>query len=210
MTQQQIDNIIERYPNTSTAELAAEFGLTIGAIYRIANKYSLRKTREYVVETARKTSSEQFNGRFQKGHVPKNKGKKIAEYMSPEGLKKFRETQFQKGGYPWNHKQIGYERKSAHGYIEVKVAEPNKFKMKHRIEWEKVNGPIPRGFNIQFKDGNRLNCNLENLYIISRGEQLMTQNSLFVRYPPDVQSVILAKAALSRQINKRLKEDNDE
>jgi len=214
MTQQQIDNIIERYPYTSTAALAAEFGLTIGGIYWIASRYGVKKTREYITETAKEAWRNGIHPamrtQFKKGHIPANKGKNGAEYLSDESRKRMSKTQFKKGGIPHNHKEVGWERVSKDGYIEVKVAEPRTFRSKHRIIWEEANGPVAKGYNIQFKDGNRLNCTIENLYIISRSEQLRTENTLWARYPPEVQSAILAKAALTRQINKRLKEDNDE
>jgi hypothetical protein len=34
----------------------------------------------------------------------------------------------------------------------VKVAEPNVFKLKHRIVWEKANGPIPENHVIAFNN----------------------------------------------------------
>lgn len=41
----------------------------------------------------------------------------------------------------------------------------------HRMNWEKENGPIPPGHVIRFKDGNTMNCAIENLECISRKEQ---------------------------------------
>jgi len=41
--------------------------------------------------------------------------------------------------------------------------------------WEKANGPIPKGFVLIFGDSNPMNCELDNLILISR-QQLITMN----------------------------------
>lgn len=144
---------------------------------------------------------------FPKGHQPMNKGRKQTEYMSEEQLAKTKATRFKKGHIPKNHKPVGYERITRDGYIEVKTAEPNVFELKHRLVWIEHNGEIPPGYNIQFKDGNRQNVSIENLYMISRSEQLKKENSLYARYPEDVQYLIKLKGALNRQINKATKKN---
>lgn len=89
----------------------------------------------------------------------------------------------------------------------MKTAEPNVFELKHRLVWIEHNGEIPPGYNIQFKDGNKQNICIDNLYMISRSEQMKTQNSMYARYPEDVQYLIKLKGALSRQINKATKKN---
>ena len=42
----------------------------------------------------------------------------------------------------------------------------------HRLEWEKYNGAIPKGFIIHHKDENKLNWNIENLEMIKRSEHI--------------------------------------
>ena len=91
--------------------------------------------------------------------------------------------------------------------VPVKTAEPNVFELKHRLVWIEYNGEIPPGYNIQFKDGNKQNICIENLYMISRSEQMKTQNSMYARYPEDVQYLIKLKGALNRQINKATKKN---
>lgn len=44
--------------------------------------------------------------------------------------------------------------------------------------------------------------------MISRSEQMKTQNSMYARYPEDVQYLIKLKGALSRQINKATKNES--
>ena len=91
------------------------------------------------------------------------------------------------------------------GYVEIKVAEPRKWALKHRVIWEEANGPIPKGCNIQFRDGNKLNVKIENLYIISRSDQLMKQNAMYARYPKEMQDVMRLKGAINRQIRRKEK-----
>lgn len=119
-----------------------------------------------------------ITGRFEKGHVPFNKGKKGISYPGQE------KTQFKKGNIPINHKPLGSERITKDGYIEVKISEPNKWMLKQRLVWEKTNGPIPKNHVIVFKDRNKTNTNIENLAIVSRGELVrLNQNNLFSIHP---------------------------
>ena len=91
--------------------------------------------------------------------------------------------------------------------METKVAEPNVWRLKHRIIWEQHNGVIPAGYNVQFKNRNTQDCRIENLYIISKSEQMRTENSLVARYPKEVQEVIRLKGVVNRVIHKREKDN---
>lgn len=104
-----------------------------------------------------------LTGRFEKGHVPANKGK------HPPTVGRMAETQFKKGHLPHNTKPIGYERINKDGYVEVKVkmrpSSPlcnDNFAPKHRLIWEAVNGPIPKGHKLIFADGDKTNITLDN------------------------------------------------
>lgn len=121
-----------------------------------------------------------LTGRFEKDHIPYNKGKSWDDYMSKEAQDTSRKNTFKKGNIPLNHKPIGYERINADGYIEIKVQEPNVFKLKHRVVYENANGPIPDNCNVIFADGNKLNLEPENLILVTKSEMLvMNQNKLF-------------------------------
>lgn len=43
----------------------------------------------------------------------------------------------------------------------------------HRLEWIKYHGEIPDGFVIHHKDENKLNWNIDNLELISRGDHVL-------------------------------------
>lgn len=108
-------------------------------------------------------------GYFPKSHIPHNKGKKGICY--PGCIP----TQFKKGNKPINWRPVGSERLNVYGYIEIKVAEPNKWRLKHQVIWEEHNGPIPKGSVVIFGDQDRFNFDLNNLLLVSRA-QLVRMN----------------------------------
>lgn len=147
--------------------------------------------------------------RYQKGQSSANKGKKQKEYMSPEAIERTKATRFQKGQLLKNtlHDHAVTIRVDSKGnsykWIRLGLA---KWVPYHRYLWEQHNGPIPKGYNIQFRDGNTLNCeDINNLYMISRSEQLKTENSFYAQYPKEVQQLIQLKGALNRQISNAIK-----
>ena len=109
-----------------------------------------------------------LSGKFRKGQAPHNKGKK----MPKEVYEKVKHTMFAKGNVPTNHRPVGSERISKDGYIEVKVEEPNKWRLKQRVVYEEVKGKIPEGCTIIFLDGNKRNFDIDNLRCITRSELL--------------------------------------
>lgn len=118
------------------------------------------------------------NGRFVKGQTSHNKGKK-GQYAS--GSEK---GWFKKGHIPKNYKPVGSERISKDGYVEVKVADPNKWRLKHLVIWEQKNGTVPKGSCIIFLDGNKRNLGIGNLKMIRRKDLVrMNQNGLFSQFP---------------------------
>ena len=118
-------------------------------------------------------------GRFEKGNKPYNKGKK----MSKELYEKCKPTMFKKGHIPKNYRKIGSERITKDGYIEIKIADPHVWKLKHRLIYEEHYGKIPAGYSVIFGDGDKLNCNIDNLILVSRSELLiMNRNKLIKKY----------------------------
>lgn len=145
-----------------------------------------------------------MGGQFPKGLVPWNKGKKGS--MSPEQYKKCKATMFKKGQVPQNHKPVGSERIDRDGYVHVKVAEPNKWRPKHRVLWEKVNGPIPKKYRLIFADGNRQNITLDNLILVSYAQSfIMNQKNLF-KNDKELTKAGVTVAKVLDKVNKRKKE----
>ena len=120
-----------------------------------------------------------LTGRFVKGCEPWTKGKSWEEQgRSAEANARSLSTCFGKGHSPWNVKPIGSERVDKDGYTMVKVANGRKTKgghlmndrMKSRVEYEKVTGPISPRTKLVRKDGDRSNDSLDNLMPVDNAE----------------------------------------
>ena len=96
------------------------------------------------------------------------------------GLSTGRNGYFKKGHISESRKPIGSERKvNKDGYILVKVAEPNKWELKHKAIYEKHYGKIKKGNVVIFLDGNKSNFDINNLKCITRKQLLvMNRNNL--------------------------------
>jgi hypothetical protein len=97
-------------------------------------------------------------GCFKKGNTPHPDA-------HPKGPNK---TSFKSGRMPHNWKPVGSERISKDGYVEVKTKEPRTWKLKHRVVWERERGSVKKGHIIILLDGDKTNCDIKNLYEISR------------------------------------------
>lgn len=107
-----------------------------------------------------KNNMQGYNTRFKKGQKSWSKGMKGLQLGGEE-------TWFKKGDPSRNKKPIGTE--SIHeGIWWVKTGEPDIWTKKHRHIWEKSNGPIPEDKVLRFKDGDRTNCTLDNLFMTTR------------------------------------------
>ena len=116
-----------------------------------------------------------LTGKFYKGQPSQNKGKK----MSPEVYEKVKHTFFPKGTIPPKHVPVGTEVIRDDGYIKVKIAEPNVWKQKHRLVWEEYYGEVPKGMRLMFLDGDKTNCEISNLKLISKQASLiMNRNNM--------------------------------
>lgn len=150
---------IEGTPFSELTEMFnSHFGLSIStsAITGLAAKHGYHNGRDCHFNKGWEPTQ------FPKGYVPWNKGKK--------GTGGWKPTQFPKGNKPWNYKPVGTERINTDGYVEIKIADPKKWKAKHIILWETANGPVPARHVVIFADGNKLNVALDNLLLISRRE----------------------------------------
>lgn len=199
-TQEEIDTLSRLYPNHYAREIAGILGRGISSIHCKAQALGIESSREKNQRAGYEASKSPASiaARFQNGSVPLNKGKKV----SPEIYAKMQPTMFKKGQTPVNHRDVGSERVNVDGYIEIKVAEPNRWRLKHRVIWEQANGSIPKGFNVQFKNHNRQDCRIENLYLISKAEQMAKENSFWAKYPKEIQEIIQLKGVVNRAIHK--------
>lgn len=185
----------EFVPGHSYREIAAAFTEKFGW------EISISQVNSYIGNHHLNTGR---TGRFQKGQVPPNKGKKG---VCAAGCEK---TWFPKGNIPKNYRPIGSERISKDGYIEVKVADPNKWKLKHRIVWEKVNGPIPKGYIIIFRDNDKTNTDIDNLLMIKRGIHAVLNHTGLCEYSGEFKDTVIKIAELKVATSKAKKGGNHE
>lgn len=196
-TKQEDELFISLYPDHPNTYLCEVLHRSMSAISNRALTLGLRKTPEFAKQQREKNQ-------FRKGHTPFNKGKKWEHYMSEEGQRKASETFF--GGKPHNTPPPGYEvLRAAHRgkrYWWIKPADGRRMMPKHRWLWEQAYGSIPKGYNVQFKDGDTTNCVLDNLYLITRDKQ-MREN--FDNMPAEDKAAMWKKITKSR--NESIKRD---
>lgn len=167
-------------PGHTEAEISAEherlfgFPLTEGQIGNAKTRY--------------KVKSGTTGGRFVKGQVSPNKGKRQTEFMSPEAIERTKATRFKKGEVHdrpdgWL-KPVGHERvDNKDGYVWVKVRDSRtdgiqhqrpghfneNYRLKHHVVWEQHNGqPVPPHTMIVFADRDKRNFDPGNLVAVPR------------------------------------------
>lgn len=203
--------LISRYANEKTETIAAELGIPLAKVYAMASRCGLKKSTEFLASPAAgRTNGKQGTGtRFAKGHTTWNKGMKGLDLAGERG----KATQFKKGHRGGKaaelYKPIGTERISKDGYLQRKVNDAmplqKRWRGVHIIVWEEVNGPLPKGHSVTFKDGDKQNVAIENLELVTRAA-LMKRNTIH-NYPKEIALLVQLRAALQRKINRRLKDE---
>jgi hypothetical protein len=203
MDKQMIERLIEIYPFKPTKEIAEEFGMTLSQIYNKAYSMKLKKADDYLSTSSSgrlqpgSTLYRKSNGPYQKGNVPMNKGQK----MSKDVFDKVKPTMFKKGNRPPNWKEPGTIeiRKDTNDYYYqyIKISDSN-WEFLHRHIWEQTNGEIMKGHIIVFRDKNTMNCKIENLEMITRGENL--KRNWLHNYPDEIKTLIKTKNKLINKI----------
>jgi hypothetical protein len=100
---------------------------------------------------------------------------------------------------------IGNE-KHTEGYVEIKVADPRKWQLKHRVIWEKENGPIPKSQAVIFGDGNRSNFDLNNLILVSRKQLARLNQNNLIQDNADLTRAGIVIADIYSKISERKKQ----
>ena len=168
----------------------------------INNKFNLELTVEQINGAiGRYKLNTGFNGQFKKGSIPANKGTK--------GLTRANRTSFKKGQTPVNYRPIGSERITKDGYLEIKIKDPNLWRLKHLVIWEKENGRLPKGCAIMFADGNKLNLNMENLILVTRNQLLIMNKRKLRKDSIELTKVGLNIAKVYERIGERRRKGED-
>lgn len=193
----EIDKFIrENAPGMYNKDLTELVNKTFGTNYT-KNQVDCYKTNHHI--------SSGLTGYFEKGHVPKNKGKK----MNPEQYKKCAGTMFKKGNVPHNHRPVGSERVGKDGYIQVKVADPNKWKQKHVVIYEEHYGSISKGNKVIFLDRNIRNFNIENLACVTSAVLVRLNQNHRISECPEVTKTGIALEKYRETIRQKRKENGD-
>ena len=156
-------------------------------------------------------------GWYQKGHPPGTKGKKQEEFCSPEAIERSKKTRFRKGHRPDNELPIGSITVNVDGYKLIKVSMTgglwDRWEPLHRYVWKKHHGEIPKGMAVTFRDSNPLNCDIENLVLVTRAE-MITLNKLKLRSSvPELTDAGLSIVRLkhrTRKLRRRRHDKTDE
>lgn len=196
-----VQRLIELYPNTPMPELVQLFCRPDYAIYGKAAHLGLKRSESYLAsEHAGRLRTGDERGtahRFQKGQEPWNHGLK-----GLPSLGRAPETQFKKGSKPRNWLPVGSTRTSQDGYLQRKVTDtgypPRDWIGLHILLWEEHNGAIPPGHCVCFRNGNKQQIELDNLELITRAER-MRRNTIH-RYPEELKSTIRQLGNLKRAI----------
>lgn len=205
------------YPLRPTVEISSALGRSITAVYAMARTLQLSKSEEFLASAASgrlkkgecRPGSEKH--RFPKGHVPANKGARRPGWHAG----RMRETQFKKGERSGvaakNWVPIGTISPDSEGYLRIKIREAvfgkeptgwgntKVWPLLSRQIWQQTNGPIPAKHIVSFKDGDRQNCSIENLALLSMADNAR-RNSIWARMPRDLALVIQLNGVLKRKI----------
>jgi len=170
-----------------------------------ANLHALRKRKGW--KTGR-------TGRFAKGDAPANKGTTCAPGAGgrhPNAIA----TQFKKGcgrsGVAVKlYRPIGTERVSRDGYRERKIHDgmplQSRWRAIHLIEWEALNGPLPRGYCLKCIGGDKANTNPSNWEAIPRALLPRLNGGrhknkpIYDQVEPELRPAVLAVAKIEHRV----------
>jgi hypothetical protein len=211
-----------RYPHERTQKIARRLRRSVTAVYARADILGLNKSAKYMASPdacrLRRGDNVGAASRFRKGHVPANKGLRRPGW----GPGRMKETQFKKGerrgAANRNWRPVGTILTDTDGYQRIKVREARPgeasgfgnsraWPLLHRHVWKRAHGRIPRGHAVTFKNGNRSDCRLENLQLLTRRE-LMARNTLH-NLPKPLTHAIQLLGALNRRIRRKTREEQD-
>lgn len=194
MTQEMISYLAGFIPGHTEQEIREAFNQEFGIV--------LTKSQIKNFKTRHGIKSGTTGGRFQPGHVSHNKGKK----MSKEVYERIKPTMFKPGNKPVNYKPVGSERVSVDGYVEIKIAEPNKWALKHRIVYEEYHHEkLKPGDVVIMLDGNKTNLDPDNLRKLTRAELIRYNQDRLHGDNPEINkvAVTIAKLEALQGIRKR-------
>lgn len=166
----------------------------------IHNKKKLEYFKKIVKGRYNDEIAELYNKKFNENITPLQVKCLKRTYNLKSDVKKLNNIRYKTrigSGYP-----IGTERVHQ-GYIEIKAKQPDVWVKKHIYLYEKKYGKLPKDKCLIFLDGNRKNCNLENLMLVERNLLYTASiNNLKLNNGEDLLKINLL---IAKMINKRRK-----
>ncbi|PHM63018.1 HNH endonuclease signature motif containing protein [Xenorhabdus ishibashii] len=178
-------NWMRIYYGLPVPELTAKFNEHFSVNYSNKSIHNFRK--RLGLRTGR-------TGQYTKGNIPHNAGTK--------GLMKRNSGSFKSGSSPHNTRPIGSERINKDGYIYIKVDSPKIWRPKHQIIWEEHHGELPAGSIVIFKDGDKKNCHIDNLLMVTRRENVIL-NKFYPNTPAEYKQTTTYLARIMIAINNK-------
>jgi hypothetical protein len=220
-TPEQLRILREKYPDTPTAQLAAELGRHIGSVHQKATSLGIRKSAAFMasVHAGRIQRGKQNDAikstQFKPGLTPWNKGVKG---YKPGG--RSAETQFKKGAMTGaaahNYLPIGSYRVSRDGHLEQKVTDDpalypaRRWQPVARLVWEAAHGPIPAKHFVIFKPGMKTavleEITPDKLLCITRAENALRNHPS--NLSPELGDLYRLKGAINRHVNRIIREQD--
>lgn len=167
----EIDQAIkERYLTVPIKTLARQLGVSDTLVKCRLKHFGLIIPVEIIEQRKR-------DSYIKSGNIPVNKGKKWSEYLTPEQQEKSLRTTFKKGDIPHNaYNEIGKvvirakkDGTEKYKYLCIKLGE---WVLYHQHIWVQHFGEIPEKHVIRFKDGDPMNCDIQNLECVTMAENL--------------------------------------
>jgi hypothetical protein len=199
-TEQEIKFLKDNYSDMKTKDIAVIMNRPIWSINSKSYELGLKKSFKHMKMLQEIESQKLINSgkrhQFKKGQPSHNKGKK----MPAEMYEKIKRTMFKPGHKPGNTKKVGSIRIDHEGYTYIKISDAD-WRLKHRVVYENVNGPVPDDHVVIFKDNNLQNFDINNLQVISQKENML-RNTIH-QYPEQIQELIKLKNKLKKKINEK-------
>ncbi|QQE81110.1 HNH endonuclease [Alicyclobacillus sp. SO9] len=113
-------------------------------------------------------------------------------------------TSFKRGARSHNYMPVGSERVNADDYVDIKIADPNRWRGKHLIVWEEHHGQrVPKGYVVIFGDRNRRNFAPDNLILVSRAQLAVMNKHGLIQDNAELTRLGMIVADLYQKISQR-------
>lgn len=186
------------YLDTTIKEIARRLGRSASFVKGRLAKMGLEIPEE--IRRARQAST-----RFKPGELSWNAGRPQTEWMSQEGLSKVKQNLFKKGHTPLNATFDGcITLRTDNRGVKYQFIRTSKgvWEFHHRWLWELAHGKIPKDHVVAFKDGNTMNCVIENLECISKAINAVRNKT---KTTPEIAQAII----LTNQLNQKIKSNEE-